>query len=321
MKCLRIVSIVSILLLFSITQGISAQKTVIPLYTPGAGGTAYIMGGAMATVLNKHIPEVQMMVEATDGTVALCKLIQEKAGKNQPAFGLPDSKVTYMAYKGEPPFAKPIAVLRAIGLYELAGIYLVVAKNSPIKSYSDLKGKRVGVGAAGSGTAQMSVQLINEHGITAKMFKPVWLGYNEVAEGIQDGSIDAGFISGTYPVPAIEQLAYEKEIRIIPVNKGLLKKITDANPFFVRFDLKPGAYKGVTEGASILAFGAFMVTHDRVDADLVYRITKTLFEHHDELVAICPQLTDMTLRNAQRTIAIPFHPGAIKYYKEMGVMK
>ncbi len=321
MKCFRIVLIVFILLLFSSTQGISAQKTVIPIYTPGAGGTAYLIGAAMATVLNKYVPEVQMMVEATGGTAAMSKLIQEKAEKNQPAFGVPDSKVTYMAYKGEPPFTKPITAQRAVVLVELAGLNLVVAKNSPIKSYFDLKDKIIGVGAAGSGTSVMSVQLIGEHGITPTMFKSVWLGYNEVAEGIQDRSIDAGFISGTYPVPAIEQLAYEKDIRIIPVDKALLKKITDASPYFVEFDVKPGAYKGITETTPILAFGSFLSTHDRVDADLVYRVTKTIFDHRDELLAICPQLRDMTLQDAQKTIAIPFHPGAIKYYKEMGVMK
>ncbi|MCX5803761.1 MAG: TAXI family TRAP transporter solute-binding subunit [Proteobacteria bacterium] len=321
MKSLKIMSMFLVFVFFFCSYCFAAPKTVIPIYTPGAGGTAYMVGAAMATVINKYVPEVQMMVEATGGTAAMSKLVEEKAEKNQPAFGVPDSKVTYMAYTGQAPFTKPLKSMRAITLTHLPGLNLVVPSNSPIKSYYDLKGKRIGVGAAGSGTSQMSVQLIEEHGISAKMFKPLWLGYNEVVEGIKDGSIDAGFISGTYPVPAIQQLAFEKQIRVIPVEEKLLKKILANNPYFGEYLLKSGAYKGITQDTPILVFGSFLFTHDKVDANLIYKITKVIFEHRDELLAICPGLKEMTLQDAQKTIAIPFHAGAVKYFKEMGVAR
>ena len=151
MKGLRVilVGLASVFVLFS--SVFAAAKTVIPIYTPGAGGTAYLIGGSMATVLNKYIPEVQMMVEAAGGTVAISKFLEEKFEKKQPALGHGDSKLFYMAYTGQPPFTKPYASLRAVTFQQGAGLNLVVPKNSPIKSYYDLKGKRVGVGAAGSG--------------------------------------------------------------------------------------------------------------------------------------------------------------------------
>jgi len=321
MKSLKIILMVlaSIFILYS--SSFSAAKAVIPIYTPGAGGTAYLIGGAMATVLNKYIPEVQMMVEAAGGTVAISKFLEEKFEKKQPAFGHGDSKFFYMAYTGQPPFTKSYTSLRAITFQQGAGLNLVVPKDSPIKSYYDLKGKRVGVGAAGSGTSQISVKLIEDHGITDKMYKPLWLGYNEVVEGIQDGSIDAGFISGSYPIPALQQLAFEKNIRIIPVDEGVLQKVLEVNPYFYGDILKPGAYKGITGDTAILVFGAILETHMGVDEELVYKITRTMFEHREELLTICPQLKDMTIKNAQKTIANPFHPGAEKYYKEVGVMK
>jgi uncharacterized protein len=321
MKSFKVIGIALVLVVAFSSTAFSAGKTVIPIYTPGAGGTAYLIGGAIAAVLNRHIPEVQMMVEATGGTTAMSKLIGEKSEKKQPAFGLPDSRTFHMAYKGQPPFTKPFPLLRAINFTHGAGLNLVVSKNSPIKSYYDLKGKRIGVGAAGSGTSQISVSLIEAHGITAKEFKPLWLGYNEVVEGIQDGSIDAGFISGTYPVPAVQQLTYEKDVRIIPVDENVLKKVIHDNPYFYRDVLKPGAYKGITQDVPILVFGSIMVTHENVDAELVYKITKTLYERRDELLAIAPHLRDMTLKNAVLTITTPLHPGAIKYYKEAKVMK
>jgi TRAP transporter TAXI family solute receptor len=321
MKRVKIILMVLVSVFFLYPSSFSTAKTVIPIYTPGAGGTAYLIGGAMATVLNKYIPEVQMMVEAAGGTVAISKFLEEKFEKKQPAFGHGDSKFFYMAYTGQPPFTKAYTSLRAITFQQGAGLNLVVPKDSPIKSYYDLKGKRVGVGAAGSGTSQISVKLIEDHGITDKMYKLLWLGYNEVVEGIQDGSIDAGFISGSYPIPALQQLAFEKNIRIVPVDEGVLKKVLEVNPYFYGDVLKPGAYKGITNDTAILVFGAILETHIGVDEELVYKITKTMFEHREEILTICPQLRDMTIKNAQKTIANPFHPGAVKYYKEAGVMK
>jgi len=319
MKKFRIMAIVLACLLPALS--LAAGKTVIPIYTPGAGGTAYLVGGAIATVMNKYIPEVQMMVEATGGTGAMSKLMGEKAEKNQPAFGIGDSKVFYQAFAGQGQFTKPIAQLRAVTFIHGAELCLVVPKNSPIKSYADLKGKRVGVGAAGSGTSQISVDLIAAHGVTKDMFKQLWLGYNEVSEGIKDGSIDAGFIAGTYPIPALQQLAFEKDIRIVPADPAVLKKVLEANPYFYGDALKPNAYKGVTQDTPILVFGSILETTTVVDADLAYKITKNLFEKRDELIAITPQMKSMTLKNARITIANPFHPGSEKYFKEAGTGK
>lgn len=105
MSSFRIVVFVSIFVFTVSTAAFSAGKTVIPIYTPGAGGSAYLIGGGTATVLNKYIPEVQMMVEATGGTGAMSKLIAEKAEKGQYAFGIGDSEVFYAAYAGQPPSA------------------------------------------------------------------------------------------------------------------------------------------------------------------------------------------------------------------------
>ena len=99
MKSFKMMGIVLVLIFAFSSAALSAGKTVITIYTPGAGGTAYLIGGAMSAVLNRHVAEVQMMVEATGGTAAMSKLIGEKSEKNQPAFGLPDSRTFHMAYK------------------------------------------------------------------------------------------------------------------------------------------------------------------------------------------------------------------------------
>ena len=94
-----------------------------------------------------------------------------------------------------------------------------------------------------------------------------------------------------------------------------------ANPYFYGDALKPKAYKGVVQETPILVFGSILETQSAVDADLLYKVTKTIFEKRDELVAICPQMKYMTLKNARITIATPFHPGAERYFKEAGAGK
>ncbi len=296
-------------------------KEVVPVYTPGAGGTLYFLGSALSKVINKYVPEVQMMVEPTGGTAASVKLIDEKFQNKKSVFATSDSKNNDAAYKGKPPFSKEYKALRAIAFLHGTGLNLVVDKKSPIKSYYDLKGRKVAMGAAGSGTAEIGMSVIAAHGITKDMFKPLWLGYKEVVEGIQDGSIHAGFISGVYPIPALKELSTRREIRVIPVDSEVLKKVVKENPYFYADTLKAGSYKGVDSEAAILVFGSIFITHAGMDTGLVYKITKTIFEHRDELIEIHPVAKDIQLGTATKTITFPLHPGAERYFKEAGALK
>ena len=321
MKSFKIVLIILISILALSTSGFSASKRVITIYTSGVGGTAYIIGGGIAKVLNKYLPEFQAMVEATGGTIATVRFIAEKYEKKQEALGLSDSQGLYFAYTGKAPFTRKYEMIRAITFVYGSGVNLVVPKNSPIKSYADLKGKVVAIGPAGSGLAEMSMDLIAAHGVTKQMFKYIYLGFKEVPEGIQDGSIDAGFVAGSFPVPALRELSTTKEIRIVPVDEMVLKKMLVESPFFSMDILKPGAYKGVEKETPILVFGIPLETHTACDTELIYRITKTLFDHRDELIEVHPIAKEMSFENAMKSIAFPIHPGAEKYFKEVGVIK
>lgn len=321
MKVFRIIFLVFVISFVFCSSDLFAAKKIIPIYTPGAGGTAYFLAGAIAKVVNKYVPEVQMMVEATGGTANMVKYMAEKYEKKQEAFATPDSKVAYLAYAGKPPFTKDYKMLRGITFLYGAGINLVVNKKSPIKTYYDVKGKKIALGAAGSGTAEIGQGLIEAHGITRDMYKALWLSYKEVVEGLQDDSIHAGFISGAYPIPAMQELSYRREIRVIPVEEKILKKVLEVNPYLYSDTLKPGAYSGIDKETPILVFGVGFATHSGVDADLVYKIIKTLYDHRNELIEIHPVAKEMELNNVFRTIVYPMHLGAEKYYKEVGVIK
>jgi TRAP transporter TAXI family solute receptor len=298
-----------------------SAKEVVPLYTPGAGGTLYFQGSALSKVVNKYVPEVQLMVEPTGGTAAIVRLIDQKYEKKQAVVATCDSKNNDAAYRGRPPFGKEMKGLRAITFLHGTGLNLVVDAKSPIKSYYDLKGKKVAMGAAGSGTAEIGMSVIAAHGITKSMFRPLWLGYKEVVEGIQDGSIHAGFISGVYPIPAMKELSVRKKIRVIPVDSQVLTKLVTDNPFFFAATLKAGCYNGVEVDTPILFFGSILVTHAAVDTNIIYKITKTIFEHRDELIEIHPVSKEIDIKTVTKTITFPLHPGAEKYFKEVGALK
>jgi hypothetical protein len=321
MKVLGIVFAALVVSAIVCSPAAAVSKEVIPIYTPGSGGTAYFLGGAITTVINKYVPEVQMIVEGTGGSAATIKFIDEKKGKKQAAFGISDSKLLYLAYAGKSPFTKAYRDLRAITFLYGSGLNLIVYKNSPIKTYYDLKGKKVALGAAGSGTSEISMQLLAAHGLTKDMYRPLWLGYKEVVEGLQDGSIHAGFISGAHPIPAIKELSARREIRVIPVDGKVLKKVLAENPYLYSETLKPGSYRGVDQDTPIIVFGTPLETHSGVSSELVYKITKVLFEHRDELIEIHPIAKEMSRENVAKTIMFPFHPGAEKYFKEVGIFK
>ena len=306
---------------FGLSTDCFAAKKVIPIYTPGAGGTAYILGGGMASILNKYIPTVQMMVEATGGTGPTIKFIAEKFEKKQEVFGISTSDGIYNGYTGKKPFDRPYPMLRGISFLYGAMAYLVVPANSPINTYHDLKGKRVGVGEAGSGVSDIHMKLIEAHGLTTDMYKRLWLGYNEVVEGITDGSIDAGFVAGAYPVPAYRELSVKKDVRIIPSDEIALEKMIKGSPYFYKGVVKAGSYKGINKDVSSLAYGIILETHADVDPALVYNVLKVLFERKEELIAIHPSAKEMTFESALFSLAIPLHPGAEKYFRESGVLR
>lgn len=255
MKSLKFILVALTIGVILCSFNLSAAKEVMPIYTPGVGGGLYFLGGALASIVNQYVPEVQLMVEPVGGAVATVKFMEEKYQKKQGVFGMSNSSWIYAAYNGTKPFTKEYKALRALTFVQASGVNLVVEKESPIKSYFDAKGKKIALGAAGSGTAELATGLLEAHGLTKNMYKPQWLGYKEVVEGIQDGSIHAGFITGPYPIPAMKELSLRKKIRVIPVDPEVLKKILAENPYYTSEVLKADAYNGMDKEATIGLLG------------------------------------------------------------------
>jgi len=305
----------------AVSDKAEVTKELMPIYTAGSGGAAYILGGGIASIANKYIPELNLVAEASTGSLGMVQLMDDRSKQGKGAFAVIASDGVYNGYNGQNEFKQAYPSLRAVSFLYGAELYLVVPQDSSVKSYADLKGKRIGVGAPGSTVASLASLLIEKSGVGKDQYKALPLGYQEVVQGIKDGSIDGGFLAGAAPVAAYNELSSSEDVRIIPVDEAIAQDIVKNNPYYYQAKVKAGAYKGIDSDVPVLAFGVLILTNEKASDDLVYNLIKTLLEKHEELVAIHKTAQQMTPETVLTSIGIPIHPGAEKYYKEAGLLK
>ena len=295
---------------------------LIPFITPPAGGGAYIIGAGVISVTNKYIADIKLVHEAATGTMDIVRRMQAREAAKKEALAIYGTPDAWNAYKGNNEYAgKAFTSLRMVVAVNGTDVYLVVPANSPIKSYADVKGKRIGMGGPGSTVANTAQLLLDEHGVTKKDFKPYYFTYKEIVDGIQDGSLDGGIVAGGYPISAYSELSTQKAMRIVPADEGVLKKIIASHPYYYRNVVKAKSYKGLDQDTTIMGFAGGLWALSSVSNDYVYRLIKNLFEHKDEFYSIHSAAKEITHENALTGLSVPLHPGAEKYYKEKGILK
>jgi TRAP transporter TAXI family solute receptor len=300
-----------------------AEQQLVGFASPAAGGLSYVTVAGMVNTVNRYMPgNVKFVHEATTGTLDMVRRLQMAYSQKKEmmaAFGTPDG---WNAYKGEAEYkGRGFAQLRAVIFNHVVDLYLAVPANSPIKSYADIKGKRIGMGGPGSSPANLGHLILEYYGVAKKDFKPFYYVYKETVEGIQDGSLDGGFLAGGYPMPSYLELSTRFNARIVPVEEKIATKIIADHPGHYQNVVKAKSYKGLEQDTRILGWTSAVWTHSGVSNDLIYTFLKTLFDHKEEYYQIHQDARGLTLENATKTILVPFHPGAEKYLKEMGAIK
>jgi TRAP transporter TAXI family solute receptor len=291
--------------------------------SPPAGGGAYVFVAGTINVSNKYMSgDVKFVHEASTGTMEMVRRLMLAHGQKKEVFadfGTPDA---WNAYKGEAEYkGKPFTDLRAIVFNQLTDLCLVVPANSPIKSYGDVKGKRIGMGGAGSSPANCGHMILDYYGVQKKDFKPYYYVYKESIEGIGDGSLDGAFFAGGYPMAGVLELSTTKNVRIVPVDESVAKKIIADHPGYYQTVVKAKSYKGVEQDTPIMGWTGALWTHSLTNPELVYNFLKNLFEHKEEYFQAHRETRVLSLENATKGIFVPFHPGAEKYLREVGAIK
>ncbi len=314
--------IIAALIIAGCGGGSSPQKVQnINIATATTGGVYYPMGNAMAQIISKNIPNVKASAQATAGTPQNVLLMQKKEAE----IAFAQNGVAYYAYQGKAMFdGKPVKMLRGITHLYPNVMHIVVRADSDIKSVKDFAGKKFVPGAVGSATEINSKEILGLYGLDYKDKKNVkvdYLGYSEAAEALKDGRVDGILIAGGLPTAAVLDAASSVKIRLLSIEPDMMQKLTKEMPWYYEIKIPKGTYIGQTEDVTTVAVANILICREDLSTDLVYNITKTLYDSHKDLVAAHSAAKDMKLPDATKGMTVPLHPGAEKYFKEKGIIK
>jgi len=297
----------------------SAQvKTRLSIATGGTGGVYYPLGGGLAALISKHLPGVEATAEVTTASVDNMKLLH--ADKIALAFTLPDS--AWEAYQGKLKGLNDKVAVRSLAALYSNFLHIVALDGTGIKIVPDLKGKRVSTGAPGSGTEIRGLRVLEAYGISPKDLKSQErLGVAESAGAMKDRRIDAFIWDGGLPTAAVLDLGATPGIKIHLVSHGdsVAKMKAKYGPLYFVATVPKGTYGGVEADVPVAAATNLLAVHERMDESLAYQITKLLLERTADLVAVHQAAKEITLKSAAVGSPVPFHPGALRYFKEKGV--
>ncbi|MBU0544651.1 MAG: TAXI family TRAP transporter solute-binding subunit [Proteobacteria bacterium] len=308
---------VAVLFVIGVVLPVYAADTNLVLATGGTAGTYYPFGGAMARIWNTKIPGMNVTAQTTGASAENIRLVNKK----EVELALVQSDTLDFAYNAKEAFKEPIKTMSAIAVLYPEIIQVVTRADYPIKSITDLKGKKVGVGAPGSGTEANFRQLMDVYGLAKGDVNSQYLSFSESAEAFKDRHIDAFIVTAGIPNAAIMDISTQNEIRIINIPAETAAKLTVKYPFLAAVKVPANTYKSLTQDVETVAVNAVLIVGNDVSADVVYNMTKALFDNQAELASAHAKGKELNLQNAVKGVSIPFHPGAMKYYKEKGAIK
>ena len=293
----------------------NAKKDYI-LATGGTGGTYYPFGGAIANIWNTKIENMNVTAQATGASAENLRLIN----KGEAEYAIVQNDVMDYAYNGTDLFAgEKLANIMTIGTLYPEVVQIAVSKDSGIKSVADFKGKRISVGDAGSGVEFNAKQIMEGYGLTFDDIKKSNLSFKESAEGIQNGTLDGCFVTAGVPNAALQELAFTAGLTLVPVDGEAAKKICEKYGYYTQTTIPGGTYKGTDDDTPALAIKATLAVSSKLDEQTVYEMTKALFENLDELATAHAKGKEVSAKAAVTGVSVPFHPGAKKYFKEIGL--
>ncbi len=302
--------------------------------TAGTTGTYFQIGGILASAIssppgspncqrggNCGVPGLIAVAQATQGSVENVDLI----GRNQLESALSQADVASWAYHGTAIYKSKGAVgnLRAIAALFPESVHMVVAQDSPIKSLRDFKGKRVGLGEKESGTLADARIVLEAAGLAERDLKPDYSRLSEAAAGIRDNTLDAFFLVGGYPIPAIAELAAATPIRLVPIADETFDKLKKRYPFFTRTAIPANAYTGLDGETPTVGLNALWVVSADVAEPLVYEITKSLWGEPTRKFLATRHIMGqrIALERALDGLDVPLHPGAERFYREIPTIR
>jgi len=307
----------AVFLVGAMTAGVAqGQDKYVSIGSCPVGCTAYTWSAGLADVINKNVKGAKATAEETKGYVDNVKLLQ----KGELEAGFANSLSSYEAYTATGPFAgsQKGKVLSWMAIAPMA-VHVITLKDSSVKSLADLKGKRVGMGQPGGTSLFDAEHLVEGLGLVPdKDFKAFRIRLGNMMDSLADGNLDAAIWNGSYPLPPVIKLTATREVTLVPVPDDVFKKVETKYPPYFRLTIPGKIYKGV-DATSSYGLANALVISKTVPEDLVYRMTKAIFENLNALKAVHPAFGRVSKETVLNGFAAPLHPGALKYFREIGV--
>lgn len=311
------------LLALCVPELATAQERIISIGTGSVTGVYYPAGGAICRLINRGRKEhgIRCYVESTGGSVYNIHAMRD----GEVNFGIVQSDWQYAAYRGEGLFGDgpPFRDLRSIFSLHSEMFTVAASAKSGIKSFSDLKGKKVNIGDRGSGMRAIMQEIMDAKGWTSRSFAAASeLRPAEAVKALCEGKIDAMVFAAGHPNGLIQEITSDCGALLVPVEGAETEKLLSAHPYYARTAIPGGMYKNNPQNTATFGVRATLVTTAQMDEEIVYQLTKAVFDNFDSFKTL--HFVFATLdkdRMMSSGLTAPLHPGALRYYKEAGLFK
>lgn len=311
----KIISLLLVMVLAFTLVACGGTGSTLTMGTGGTAGTYYGYGGILGNQV-KTTTGITVNVVSTDGSKA--NILGIDAGNYQ--LGTVQSDVMAYAWDGARSFEKEgkIESFRVIGGLYAEAVQLVTMDPN-IKSVADLRGKKVSIGAAGSGVYFNAVDILAAAGMTEADIQPQYSSFADSADSLKDGKIDAAFIVAGAPTPAIQELCTTAKAYLVPIDGDIAATLMNSSKFYTTYKIPAGTYDGQTADVTTVTVKATLIVSAATSEEDVYNITKAIFDNKDAITTAHAKGAELSLENATEGMTAPFHKGAAKYFAEKGI--
>ena len=284
----------------------------LTIATGGTGGIYFPLGGTIARIYTESLPGINASAQSTAGSLFNCGAVE----RGQADIGFTMADVAYQAYHhGTEVQPEPYQRLRAMVPFYDNVVQLVTYRDSPIQTVADLQGRRVGVGAPGSGTEFNARRVLEAYGLDYDDLQADYLSFAEIVQQLKNQTIDAGFVNASYPVSAIMDLDASVGVKLVPIDRQKADVVRGLDPNYFPALLPGGTYQSIPDDVPTIGVSNLLVVREGLSEDLVYDLTRLLFERQSELEATHQAAGRLSLER-WRDVTIPLHPGAERFFRE-----
>lgn len=298
----------------ALTVGAAQAQDRVTIGTGSTGGVYYPIGGGLAEIYSDKLDGISATAEVTGASIENSR----RVGNGEMTLGIGNANTVFFATQGTVAFQQTYPLQALASLYP-STLQVVVRADSDFQSIADLEGKSVAVGPPGGSTRVMAEVVFDAHGVSDSL-RYDYIDFTEATDALKDRNIDASVVLAGLPTPTVIDLATTAGIRVLPLDADAMAAINEEHPYYVAGEVPGGTYDGIPDAVPTMDIWNVLFANANADQDMIYNMTKAIFDNKETLVGIHPAANMIDEKTA---IAVPIDiaPGARRYYEEAGVLQ